>query len=71
MAHKRTEQTEQTDEAIVAEVVDRVADKFPAADVARLTAQTRAALEPFRTARVRNYLPVLVERRVLVSLRAH
>jgi hypothetical protein len=63
------EKPEQTDEAIVAEVVDRVADKFPATDVARLTSRTRAALEAFSGAHVRTYLPVLVERRVVVAVR--
>ena len=36
--------------------------------MAQLTAQTRKALEPFGAARIRSFLPVLVDRRVVVAM---
>ena len=49
--------------------VGRIAGKFPMLDLAQLTAQTRKALEPFGAVRIRSFLPVLVDRRVVVALR--
>jgi hypothetical protein len=62
------DKTDLTDDAIVTAVVGRIAGKFPTLDMAQLTGQTRKALEPFSAARIRSFLPVLVERRVVVAL---
>ena len=65
----KDESSELPDEVIVDQVVGRVVGRYPRADPAQLTRQARAALEAFSGARVRSFLPVLIERRVVVSLR--
>lgn len=60
---------EVTDDRIVAEVVGRLVNAFPGVGREVLVSLVRQGLGAFSNARVRDFLPVLVERRVRQKLR--
>ncbi len=59
-----------TDEKIVDEVVGRVASRYPGVGSELIARRAWAALKAFVNPRVRDFLPVLVERRVVRELRS-
>ncbi len=52
------------------EVVARLAPMFPGVDRETIVTRVQAGLSAFNSAPIRDYLPVLVERRVAARLRA-
>ncbi|MEU9731096.1 three-helix bundle dimerization domain-containing protein [Streptomyces sp. NPDC048002] len=50
--------------AVLRDLTDRLCAGWPGADRAGVEAEVRAAYDAFREARVRAYVPILVERRV-------
>ncbi|MHB1011032.1 MAG: three-helix bundle dimerization domain-containing protein [Propionibacteriaceae bacterium] len=61
---------EVTDEKIIDEVVGRVASRYPGLGSELIVKRTWAALKAFADPRIRDFLPVLVERRVVRELRS-
>ena len=57
-----------TDDRIVDEVVGRLAARFPAVGAEVLVRRVRASLTSFVNPPIRDFLPVLVERRVAQEL---
>ncbi|MFF7262075.1 three-helix bundle dimerization domain-containing protein [Streptomyces sp. NPDC008159] len=55
---------------LVRDLVARLAVDFPSVDVVTVEATVRAAHDAFRQARVRAYVPILIERRSRKVLRA-
>ncbi|MGV8908522.1 MAG: three-helix bundle dimerization domain-containing protein [Propionicimonas sp.] len=58
-----------TDERIVDEVVSRLGSTYPRLPKEFLATKVRENLRSFSGAHIRDFLPVLVERRVLAALK--
>ena len=58
-----------TDERIVDEVVDRLGSTFPRLPKDFLATKVSETLQSFGDAHIRDFLPVLVERKVLSALK--
>jgi hypothetical protein len=59
-----------TDDKIVAEVVGRLATRYPGLGTDLIAKRTWEALKAFVNPTIRDFLPLLVERRVLRELRS-
>ena len=58
-----------TDDMIITEVVARLTLAFPDVDATLLTGMVADSVRAFTDARVRSFVPVLVERQVTTALR--
>jgi hypothetical protein len=59
---------EVTDEKVVNEVVGRLKVRFPSVNADTIMARVKESLQSFTNAPIRDFLPVLVERRVTRAL---
>lgn len=59
----------QDESAVMAHVIASICDRFPDVDKARITAHAEEVRSRYADARVREYVPVMVEREVTDKLR--
>lgn len=56
------------EEAAIAEVVERLSERFPDAPVSQIDAAVQGAYSHFEGAKVRDFIPVLTEREARANL---